>query len=352
MIQFQTGNILKATSQALVNTVNCEGYMGKGIAYQFKLEYPKNNMLYEQACRSGQMRIGKVLPVREDSDKIIINFPTKDKWRQKSKYYFIEEGLKDLKSVVQDWKIKSIAIPPLGCGNGGLDWAKVKEMLIQELEGFALDKEIIIYEPSNIIQKLKVKTPPKLNTSHLVLMSLKNSLTRFNKTRLQKSAFLINYLSGQHYFQFEAHHFGPYAHSLEILSKQIKEYQDYYNFDTIKAYDHAKSVLISDSTIQKEKFLEPFLKEATRITNSISSDKELELISSLLYLIEIDDLITKAELVEKFKSWSQRKAESFTLEEIHDGLKKTLSLGLIQDELYGISKSTKDSLSHISLKYS
>jgi len=339
MIEFKTGNILKADTHALVNTVNCEGYMGKGIAYQFKLEFPKNNALYEDACRSGLMKTGKVLAV-EEAEKFIINFPTKNKWRLKSQYSYIEDGLKDLKTVIKKFNIESIAIPPLGCGNGGLEWPKVKELLTNELKGEAANHRIVIFEPSlNIKNNSKAKKPPKLNASHLILMNLKQNLQKFNKIRLQKTAFLMNYLSGENYFKFEAHHFGPYAHSLEILSKQIKEYQDYYGFTTEKAYKHAKNVLISQSIVQKENTLQPSLEKATDLVNSIESDKELELLTTLLYLIKTNNLIERPDLIAKFQNWSDRKTSSFSIESINESLDKLSEVGLIQDELYGLSRN-------------
>ena len=120
-MKFITGNLLSAQAQALVNTVNTVGVMGKGIALQFKEKYPVNFKLYEKASKRGEMQIGKMLVVKEqilDGEKLIINFPTKTEWYKKSQYSYVEEGLKDLVNVIGEYQIKSIAIPPLGCGNG------------------------------------------------------------------------------------------------------------------------------------------------------------------------------------------------------------------------------------------
>lgn len=96
MFFYVTGNLLKSDAEALVNTVNCEGYMGKGIAYQFKLQFPENNFNYIKACKSGYLRPGKLYCYREQG-KTIINFPTKDKWREKSRLEYIDSGLGELK---------------------------------------------------------------------------------------------------------------------------------------------------------------------------------------------------------------------------------------------------------------
>ena len=128
MIKYTKGNLLEAPAEALVNTVNTVGVMGKGIALQFKEAFPGNLKAYLKACKEGWLQPGKLLVFREktlDGEKIIINFPTKTEWYRKSSYAYIEEGLKELAKVIMRERIKSIAIPPLGCGNGGLNWAKV-----------------------------------------------------------------------------------------------------------------------------------------------------------------------------------------------------------------------------------
>ena len=129
MIAFKDGDIFDSSAECLVNTVNCEGFMGKGIAYQFKEKFPENNKNYVFACKTKSLTVGDILFFSEKG-KIIANFPTKDKWREKSQYSYIKEGLENLARGVESRNIASIAIPPLGCGNGGLDWNIVKKMII------------------------------------------------------------------------------------------------------------------------------------------------------------------------------------------------------------------------------
>lgn len=143
MLFYTTGDLLQSNAEALVNTVNCEGYMGKGIAYQFKLQFPDNNVDYVKACKNGQLKPGKLHYFRERG-KIIINFPTKNKWREKSKIEYIETGLDELLVLISNLNIKSIAIPPLGSGNGGLIWTNVKEVIIDKLQAISEDVDIYI----------------------------------------------------------------------------------------------------------------------------------------------------------------------------------------------------------------
>lgn len=127
MIILKQGNLLEDEAEALVNTVNCVGVMGKGIALQFKLAFPEVFSEYEKACRREEVQPGKMHVVSTKllfNPKYVINFPTKRHWKNKSRMEDIEAGLVDLIKVVKELEIKSIAIPPLGCGNGGLNWVK------------------------------------------------------------------------------------------------------------------------------------------------------------------------------------------------------------------------------------
>ncbi len=146
MLKFVTGDLLQSEADALVNTVNCEGYMGKGIAYQFKKRFPEMNADYVKKCKANELTTGK-LHCFKTGNKLIINFPTKDKWREKSKMEYITSGLDELIKVIREYNISSVAIPPLGCGNGGLDWNEVRPEIIRKLEKISEKTDIFIYEP-------------------------------------------------------------------------------------------------------------------------------------------------------------------------------------------------------------
>ena len=125
MITYKQGNIFDSDADCIFNTVNCEGYMGKGIAYQFKQRFSENNIRYEKECRAGRLTPGTLLVFREKG-KTIVNFPTKDKWRNPSLMQYITDGLDEFVRILPGLGIKKAAIPPLGCGNGGLAWNDVK----------------------------------------------------------------------------------------------------------------------------------------------------------------------------------------------------------------------------------
>src|SRR6266404_8625637 len=135
MIKEVTGNLLDANVEALVNTVSTVGVMGRGIALQFKQAFPENFRAYEAACKLGEVRLGRMFVFERDTlltlqnPRFIINFPTKRHWRGKSRMQDIEAGLRDLVRVIKEERIRSIALPPLGCGNGKLPWRDVRERI-------------------------------------------------------------------------------------------------------------------------------------------------------------------------------------------------------------------------------
>ena len=166
MIQEKEGNLLDAKVEALVNTVNCVGVMGRGIALMFRHRYPENYQDYRNACEDGKVELGRMLLFElkeknleqnqlhfEESrgeelrPRYIFNFPTKDDWRCKSKLEWIDDGLKDLARLIEDLQVRSIALPRLGVGNGGLDWERVKQLIDEHL-GKLENVEVYVYEPS------------------------------------------------------------------------------------------------------------------------------------------------------------------------------------------------------------
>ncbi len=151
MTTFRTGDILGSGTEAVVNTVNCVGVMGRGIALQFKDAHPDNFWAYAAACKRGEVQPGRMFVFetgRLDRPRFIINFPTKRHWRDKSRIEDIESGLHALVEEVRARHITSISVPPLGCGLGGLSWASVKtlvERAAKELPAV----EVVVFEPGS-----------------------------------------------------------------------------------------------------------------------------------------------------------------------------------------------------------
>jgi O-acetyl-ADP-ribose deacetylase (regulator of RNase III) len=156
MIEIAQGNLLEAPVEALVNTVNTKGIMGKGIALQFKQAFPEMFRDYENACKAGEVQLGKMhvfdLGGLAGAPRWIVNFPTKGHWRERSRLADIETGLEDLVTTILCLGIRSIAIPPLGCGNGGLNWADVRPRIEAAFTN-SPDVNVLLFEPETGTQR-------------------------------------------------------------------------------------------------------------------------------------------------------------------------------------------------------
>ncbi len=177
MIEYTTGDILKADAEALVNTVNCVGVMGRGIALQFKKAYPENFKAYAAACKAEEVQPGRMFVFetgRLTNPRFVINFPTKRHWRGKSRIEDIETGLSALKKEIQERSITSIAIPPLGSGLGGLNWEDVKARIVDSLADLD-DVRIVIFEPASAPEAermVHVREVPRMTAGRAALVEL------------------------------------------------------------------------------------------------------------------------------------------------------------------------------------
>lgn len=228
-MQFTHGNLLDADAEALVNTVNTVGVMGKGIALQFKDRFPDNFRTYEAACKSGEVEVGRMFITETGAmlgPRWIVNFPTKKHWRNPSKLEWVEAGLKDLAREIVTRGIRSIAIPPLGAGNGGLAWAKVRPLIEQALG--ALPVEVIVFEPTDAYQNAGAKAGAETLTPARALMA--ELIRRYESMGIgctlleaQKLAWFLQRAIGDLgltdplRLDFAANRYGPYADKLRHL---------------------------------------------------------------------------------------------------------------------------------------
>ena len=231
MIELAHGNLLEADADALVNTVNCVGYMGKGIALQFKQAFPDNFRTYEAACRHGSMVPGRVL-VHDygvlQRPRYIINFPTKNHWRAKSRMEDIESGLAALVQAVREHDIRSIAVPPLGCGLGGLNWSDVRpriEAAFTELPGV----HVHLYGPEKTpaARAMPVRTdPPRMTPARALFIKLMDAYAVLDYRRtlleIQKLAYFLQAAGEPLKLNYEAGRYGPYAHNLNKVLERLE----------------------------------------------------------------------------------------------------------------------------------
>jgi len=231
MLERAEGNLLNAEVDALVNTVNTVGIMGKGIALQFKRAFPENFDAYERACRAGEVQVGKMFVVRRlTAPKFIINFPTKKHWARPSQLSYVREGLVDLVRQVRELGIRSIAVPPLGAGNGGLPWPRVRPLIeeaFKSLEGV----RVLLYEPRAAPEpeEMPDRTErPRMTPGRAAVIAL---MSRYNATgyeyrlslvEVQKLAYFLQE-AGEHLrLNYTAHVYGPYADALRKVLRHVE----------------------------------------------------------------------------------------------------------------------------------
>lgn len=229
MIEYKQGNLLQEHTEALVNTVNCVGVMGKGIALQFKQAFPENFKQYKKACDGKEVQPGQMFTTSTGKlfPKYIINFPTKRHWRGKSKIEDIESGLKALVEEVKRFDIKSLAIPPLGCGNGGLNWKQVKPMITKSFAELP-DIKVVIFEPGGapVADKIKVATKkPNMTLARALFIQLLEIYEipgyRLTKIEIQKLAYFLQEAGESLKLNYVKHQFGPYADNLNHVLQRL-----------------------------------------------------------------------------------------------------------------------------------
>ena len=233
MITYKTGDILTEAADALVNTVNCVGVMGRGVALQFKRAFPENFKAYAAQCKRDEMRPGRVFVFETGAmvpPRYIINFPTKRHWRGKSRLEDIESGLESLAGQIRSRGIRSIAIPPLGSGLGGLQWPSVRTRMEAAL-GVLDDVEIVIFEPAGAPAEDRInrsRDVPKMTAGRAALVGL---LDRYLLGLLDPFVTLLEAHKLMYFMQaageplklrFTKGHYGPYAENLRHVLNAIE----------------------------------------------------------------------------------------------------------------------------------
>jgi O-acetyl-ADP-ribose deacetylase (regulator of RNase III) len=323
MIKLIQGDILKADAEALVNTVNCVGVMGRGIALQFRKAFPENLKLYKKACENGEVKPGKMFVY--DLNKIsnphfIINFPTKRHWRNKSRFEDIELGLQDLIKVIQRQKIHSIAIPPLGCGLGGLNWSEVRFLITKAFETLP-DVTVLLFEPVGAPEAtvmVKEQQVPKMTHGRAALLGL---MRRYLAAVMDPTVTLLEvhklmYLmqeSGESLrLRYQKAPYGPYAENLRHVLSHIEGYfiTGYGDAEDrpdkpLKLKPHAAQdaeIFLSEHKETQQRF-----ERVAKLIKGFETTYGLELLSTVHWVVTKEEALTEDDVIEKVHAWNNRK---------------------------------------------
>lgn len=308
MITFAQGNLLEARAEALVNTVNTVGVMGKGIALMFKERFAENFRRYAAACKAGEVRTGRmfITEINElDGPRWIVNFPTKQHWRAPSRLEWIVEGLQDLRRFLIDRKVKSVAIPPLGAGNGGLDWAEVRAQIETMLGD--LDTQILVFEPTqkyqNVAKRAGVEqlTPARALIAELVrrywVLGMECSLLEIQKLAWFLERAIERAGLAPLDLRFKAHRYGPYADRLRHLLEGLdgsylhcdKRIGDADPLDVIW-FDDARKTFVQTYLKSEAKEYAPALEAAAALIDGFESPYGMELLATVDWLLAREDV--------------------------------------------------------------
>jgi O-acetyl-ADP-ribose deacetylase (regulator of RNase III) len=331
MIEYRSGDILKEKTEALINTVNCVGVMGRGIALQFKNAFPENFKAYAAACKNEEVQPGRMFVFETGqltNPRYIINFPTKRHWRGKSRMEDIEAGLKALVDTIRRYNIRSIAIPPLGSGLGGLDWPEVKRRIEAALQPFS-DVRIILYEPKGAPTTEKMvhnREVPTMTAGRAALVEL---MHRYLGGLLDPCVTLLEVHKLMYFMQeageplrlkYQKAPYGPYAETLRHVLHAIEGHLVSGYADGGDAPDKQLQLVpgaIEDATA----FLQQHADTSTRfdkvaeLVDGFESPFGLELLSSVHWVMKNEPVNSVDDVISHTYAWNERKRQ-FTLRQI------------------------------------
>jgi O-acetyl-ADP-ribose deacetylase (regulator of RNase III) len=338
MLQLKRGNLLEEKTEALVNTVNCVGVMGKGIALQFKQAFPDNFKQYQNACKAKAIQPGQMFIVDRGAllnPRYVINFPTKRHWRQPSRIEDIQIGLAALVRDVQSRSITSIAVPPLGCGNGGLVWADVKPLIIQAFEALP-DVTVILFEPAGapLTETIKAETikaemmklgtaKPQMSPARAALLCLIDLYTqsgyRASRIEIQKLAYFLK-VAGEPALQkldYQRWHFGPYAHN---LGHSLQHMEGHFIRGYGDGSDRAQIQVLPQGREEAVQYLQQsqsnngaYLDRVSNLIQGFETPYGMEMLATLHWVAqENPDAASQVEIaIQRVGEWSDRKKNLF-----------------------------------------
>ena len=232
-------------------------------------------------------------------------------------------------------QVKKIAIPPLGCGNGGLNWEDVKKVIECKLENISDKYNFIIFEPA-FSSKSAITKKPGANIASLILLDIRLNLKRFNNIRLHKTCYFLNFFLKEEYFKFDKWKLGPYSSVIDTVAKDIKEYQEYYGIDDAETtFDEIYKVICSENVSNEFNRLHIAVQKSAEYVNVIQTDKKLDCITLILYLIQTGCLQNGEQLIENLKCKLEDKVNKFSDKYIFECIGYLESTSIISKDING-----------------
>jgi O-acetyl-ADP-ribose deacetylase (regulator of RNase III) len=342
MITRTRGNILEAGTEALVNTVNTVGVMGKGIALQFKRAFPENFLFYERACERGEVQPGKMLVFETgwvSPPRFIINFPTKRHWRSPSRLEDIEAGLRALVEEIEARQIRSIAIPPLGCGHGGLDWNEVRPRIERALAAL-VDVDVRLYGPEGAPDPRSMpdrRKKPPLTPARAILIELlaRYGELGYSRTLLeaQKLAYFLQEAGQSLNLRYVRGKYGPYAHNLDKALQQLEGHYIVGLGDA--AHPRAEIDLLPGSVEEARKTLaaQPESRErfdrVAALIEGFETPYGVELLASVHWVARKEDppATDPEQATAAIRAWTPRKAHLFQPDHVRTAWERLVGQG-------------------------
>lgn len=321
MVRITTGNLLRAEVDALVNTVNTVGVMGKGVAYQFKQAFPASFRAYEAECKRDEVRVGKMFVTFTGrlEPRLIINFPTKGHWKGHSKIADIESGLEDLVRVVQEHQIQSIALPPLGCGLGGLRWDEVRPLIEEAFEPLTT-VEVLLFAPGQAIapeDRVVNTSKPEMTAWRAALIKIVDAYRALGSDATHIEAQKLLYflvVSGEPLkANFGKGMYGPYD---EKMRYGLQAMDGHYVIGFGQG-DRLGPVLLKEGAIDEaDQYLRgqsdneaasSRIERVVRLIDGFESPYGLELLATVHWVVIQEHATTLDEVVSKVQAWNGRK---------------------------------------------
>ncbi len=332
MTELAKGNLLEADAEALVNTVNSVGVMGKGIALQFKQAFPENFRAYAAACGRGEVQPGRMFVFHTNafaSPRLIINFPTKRHWKGKSRMEDIESGLSALVDVIRSENVTSVAIPPLGCGSGGLKWGDVRPRIEAAFASLPHVKVFLYYAPEGAPppERMKVATErPSMTPGRAAILGLMSKYAvpgyRLTLLEIQKLAYFLQNAGENLKLDFQKQKFGPYSEKLHYVLQRMEGH-------LIRGYgDRSRNVSVvhlpgaadeAREFLQSQHETEERFERVAELIDGFETPYGLELLATVHWVADQEDPQAKSDseaAVRGVHGWSEHKRETFRPEHI------------------------------------